>query len=112
MPLAKLAVANDLTTRSKIKIGDRLVVPEKKEYPQLSRDFKRQLDRTSVKSGRWKYIVLHHTATPEGTFRGIDSVHRERHMENGIAYHFLIGNGRGMRDGETVASRRCTPGRS
>ncbi len=27
-------------------------------------------------------------------------------MENGIAYHFLIGNGRGMRDGEIMASRR------
>ena len=57
--------------------------------------------------GAWKHIVIHHTATPSATPRGIDRFHREqRHMENGMAYHFLIGNGRGMGDGEVYIGER------
>jgi N-acetyl-anhydromuramyl-L-alanine amidase AmpD len=57
--------------------------------------------------GAWKHIVIHHTATPSATPRGIDRFHREqRHMENGMAYHFLIGNGRGMGDGEIYIGNR------
>jgi N-acetyl-anhydromuramyl-L-alanine amidase AmpD len=57
--------------------------------------------------GSWKHIVIHHTATPAATPRGIDRFHREqRHMENGMAYHFLIGNGHGMGDGEIYIGER------
>ena len=57
--------------------------------------------------GSWKHIVIHHTATPSATPGGIDRFHRERrHMENGMAYHFLIGNGRGMGDGEIYIGDR------
>ncbi len=53
----------------------------------------------------WKYIVLHHTATDSGD---VQSIH-EAHLKNkdksgkswlGIGYHFVIGNGNGMGDGE------------
>ena len=57
--------------------------------------------------GLWRHIVVHHTATPGATPRGIDRFHREqRHMENGMAYHFLIGNGHGMGDGEIYIGER------
>jgi N-acetyl-anhydromuramyl-L-alanine amidase AmpD len=37
----------------------------------------------------------------------MDRYHREqRHMENGLAYHFVIGNGHGMPDGEVAIGRR------
>jgi len=52
-----------------------------------------------VKPGRWRYIVVHHSATKEGTARSMDLYHRRRGMENGLAYHFVIGNGRGTGDG-------------
>lgn len=58
-------------------------------------------------SGRWKNIVVHHSATAGGGAEGFDRYHREkRKMPNGLAYHFLIGNGRGMPDGAVFASRR------
>jgi len=53
----------------------------------------------------WKYIVLHHTASNSGD---VESIH-ESHLKNkdkngnpwlGIGYHFVIGNGSGMSDGE------------
>ena len=39
--------------------------------------------------------------------KGMDEFHRkERHMEHGLAYHFVIGNGNGMRDGEIGVGNR------
>lgn len=58
-----------------------------------------------AKARDWKYLVLHHTASEEGN---VDSIH-EIHLKNkdksgkpwlGIGYHFVIGNGQGMGDGE------------
>jgi N-acetyl-anhydromuramyl-L-alanine amidase AmpD len=53
---------------------------------------------------RWRYIVLHHTATDSGDLAAIDAEHRRRKDRAGnpwlgIGYHFLIGNGQGMADG-------------
>ena len=59
---------------------------------------------TAVPPRRWRYIVLHHTATDSGDVAAIDAEHRHRKDRAGnawlgIGYHFLIGNGRGMADG-------------
>ena len=54
----------------------------------------------------WRYIIVHHTATETGSLASIDRFHRDKGMENGAAYHFIIGNGDGMKDGEIVASHR------
>ncbi|MCA9053166.1 MAG: N-acetylmuramoyl-L-alanine amidase [Planctomycetaceae bacterium] len=59
----------------------------------------------------WKYIVLHHSATDSGSVESIDAAHRQRRDSNGqpwrgIGYHFVIGNGNGMADGEVAATFR------
>lgn len=59
----------------------------------------------------WKYILLHHSATETGSVESIDAVHRERRDSSGnrwlgIGYHFVIGNGHGMEDGEIQATFR------
>ena len=56
----------------------------------------------------WRYIVIHHSATPGATLEAIDKAHRDRNFENGAGYHFLINNGRsaGTGDGEIVATPR------
>jgi len=57
--------------------------------------------------GRWRRIVIHHSATPSGNPESFDRYHREaRKWENGLGYHFVIGNGNGMADGEVALSRR------
>lgn len=53
----------------------------------------------------WKSIVLHHTATETGNVESIHAQHVLRKDASGrpwlgIGYHFIIGNGRGMSDGE------------
>ncbi len=66
----------------------------------------------------WTSIVLHHSATSGGDVAAIDKVHRQQRDSNGqpwlgIGYHFVIGNGRPMGDGEVEATfrwRRQLPG--
>ncbi|NOZ21708.1 MAG: N-acetylmuramoyl-L-alanine amidase [Planctomycetes bacterium] len=55
----------------------------------------------------WRTIVIHHSATESGNAALFDKYHREKmHMENGLAYHFVIGNGKGSGDGEIEVSPR------
>jgi hypothetical protein len=70
---------------------------------------KRAIALAPVRPGRWQYIVIHHSGVDTGTVKGMDRYHRDvRHMENGLAYDFVIGNGSGMEDGEVAVSRRWT----
>lgn len=59
----------------------------------------------------WKYIVIHHTATSRGSVASIHASHLKRkdaagRAWQGIGYHFVIGNGNGMKDGATEATFR------
>lgn len=79
--------------------------PEENETQLSPRYFfiskvKSLLDRPTVQKGRWKYIVLHHSGTPSGNAKMFDYYHRAKGMENGLAYHFVIGNGSDSEDGE------------
>lgn len=47
----------------------------------------------------WNAIVIHHTASRRDTTASIDRGHRKRGWD-GIGYHFVIGNGREMADGQ------------
>ncbi len=59
----------------------------------------------------WDYIVLHHTASDSGSVESIHQEHLTRKDKNGnswlgIGYHFVIGNGNGMEDGEIESTFR------
>lgn len=50
---------------------------------------------------KWQYIVGHHSGIENGNAAIYDRFHRERmRMPNGLAYHFVIGNGRDSGNGE------------
>jgi N-acetyl-anhydromuramyl-L-alanine amidase AmpD len=51
------------------------------------------LGATTEPARDWKYIVIHHSATPTGSAEAFDSAHRARGMINGLAYHFVVDNG-------------------
>lgn len=106
-----LANANGISLKDPIYPGQRLKVPSgpvAAPVPDLSSSVQRAIDRAPMRTGRWKNIVIHHSATAMGTIKGMDSAHRRRGMENGLAYHFVIGNGRGMKDGEVAVCNRWT----
>jgi N-acetyl-anhydromuramyl-L-alanine amidase AmpD len=54
----------------------------------------------------WQYIVLHHSANPEGSYDQIDGEHRKVLGYDGCGYHFVIGNGTGSEDGRIEVAQR------
>ncbi len=122
---ATLADRNGLSRSYHVYAGQRLRVPAKSRPrrpgspadtsaqstppPALPRSIQRAIDKAPVRPGRWQYIVIHHSGVDTGTVKAMDKYHREvRHMENGLAYDFVIGNGNGMGDGEIAVGRRWT----
>ncbi len=66
-----------------------------------------KLCKVEVEENQWQYIVLHHSATNEGSARSFDAYHREKKKwSHGLAYHFVIGNGNGSGDGEIEVGDR------
>lgn len=60
-----------------------------------------------TKMREWKYIVIHHSGSSVGNEDIIEEGHLKRGMENGMAYHFLIGNGSAhLGDGEITIGHR------
>ena len=57
-------------------------------------------NRIRVDSTRWSYIVCHHSAIEAGNAEVYGRAHKRRGMEHGLAYHFVIGNGKDSGDGE------------
>jgi hypothetical protein len=74
--------------------------------------------RPNVPPRNWTWIVIHHTASSHGSVESINAAHLQRRDRNGnpwrgIGYHFVIGNGNGMGDGEiepTFRWRQQLPG--
>lgn len=106
--VARLAEVNGIGRSGHIYAGQRLVIPEREVFrPRLSASVQRAIESARVRPGRWRYLVIHHSGVEVGNVQSMDRYHREeRHMEHGLAYHFVIGNGKGMGDGEVVATRR------
>ena len=65
------------------------------------------IDDAHVARNRWKYVVVHNSGTRQGNARIFDYYHRHvRRMPNGLAYHFVIGNGTSSGDGQIEIGNR------
>ena len=80
-----------------IKIGQKLNIPDAAGDHMV---VEKLLSGVRIDRSRWKYIVGHHSATKYGNATIYDRNHRRRGMQNGLAYHFVIGNGIDSGDGE------------
>jgi len=112
LTIGELAERNGLKKSDKLRIGQKLVIPDSataREDSAADSRLPNGLGKIRVEPGKWKYIVIHHSASANASVKGMDYYHRvERHMENGLAYHFVIGNGHSMKDGEIAIGRRWT----
>jgi hypothetical protein len=59
----------------------------------------------SSRAHTWSYIVIHHSATNEGGAASFNRAHSKK-WENGLGYHFVIGNGTETADGEIEVGPR------
>lgn len=56
-------------------------------------------------SNRWKYIIVHHSATQAGGAQRFDRAHRNNGWDE-LGYHFVIGNGTDTADGQIEVGAR------
>jgi hypothetical protein len=76
-------------------------------YKYLTSSVRRAIDRAPVTRGRWRYIVVHNSGTKQGSASAFEHYHRNvRRMPNGLAYHFVIGNGTSTKEGAIEIGNR------
>lgn len=70
-------------------------------YRYLSRSVIEAIRRAPVQRSRWKFIIVHNSGTRQGNAKAFDYYHRRvRKMQNGLAYHFVVGNGTSSGNGQ------------
>jgi outer membrane biosynthesis protein TonB len=105
-------------TVQKSTFEDAEIVPAEKEhgggwfgtkYKYLTRATRSEIDKAPVRRNRWRYIVVHNSGTRQGSAKAFNYYHlRVRKMPNGMAYHFVIGNGSSTGDGQIEIGTRWT----
>jgi hypothetical protein len=78
-------------------------------YRYLTRSVRAEIDRAPAdrRNPRWQLIVVHNSGTRQGNAAVFDYYHRHvRHMQNGLAYHFVIGNGTSTGNGQIEVGDR------
>lgn len=79
----------------RIVVGQRLVIPRDVVLDEV----KAATASLKIQRGRWQHVVAHHSGIEVGAAKAYDAAHRRRGMVNGLAYHFVIGNGRDSPEG-------------
>jgi hypothetical protein len=76
-------------------------------WQYLTPAVRKAIDDARVARNRWKYIIVHNSGTRQGNARIFDYYHRYvRRMPNGLAYHFVIGNGTSSGNGQVEIGDR------
>lgn len=90
--------ANNLKSRTDLKMGQRIYIPDAASLRSVI---------PLYRSNKWKYIIIHHSATDEGNSLCFNLAHYSRGFRKGLGYHFVINNGtKGKIDGQIEVSPR------
>ena len=92
--------ANKLKSAQQIEMGNRLRIPSAAPSQHVV---------SLYPSNKWKYIIIHHSATDVGNALGFHRYHKTRGFNKGLGYHFVIDNGSQEKiDGHIEVSPRWT----
>lgn len=91
--------ANKLADEDELTMGEKLLIPKAMPASAVI---------TLYPSNKWKYIIIHHSASDEGNMLLFHKSHTNyRGFSRGLGYHFLIDNGTyGKPDGYIEVSPR------
>jgi hypothetical protein len=98
----ELTVSKSSVAYTRVKLGQK-----RPRWKFLTPIVRAQIDRANISKGRWRYIVIHNSATSRGNAKAFDRYHRNvKKMSNGMAYHFVVGNGSYSGNGEVEIGDR------
>jgi len=90
--------ANRLRSPQELEMGQRLLIPQALPLKPVI---------PLYPSTKWKYIIIHHSATDEGDALSLFRPHLRRGFLHGLGYHFVISNGTyGKMEGQIEISPR------
>ncbi|MDD5005306.1 MAG: N-acetylmuramoyl-L-alanine amidase [Candidatus Omnitrophica bacterium] len=90
--------ANRLESATKITMGQELLIPNAAPIRPVI---------PLYETDKWKYIIIHHSATDQGNAFSLYQLHLRRGFWNGLGYQFIIDNGTfGKGDGQIEISPR------
>ncbi len=98
VPVGTIMRANELTSKDDVHLGQTLTIPgASKIKPVIS----------LFPSRKWKYIIIHHSATTEGNSLSFNKSHLDKGWDQGVGYNFVIDNGKsGKEDGQIEVTPR------
>jgi len=89
---------NALKRAKELKVGQHLRIPNAAPLKPII---------SLYPSKKWKYIIIHHSATDEGNALCFHRFHHQRGFTRGLGYHFVINNGtKGKLDGHIEVAPR------
>jgi N-acetylmuramoyl-L-alanine amidase len=98
VPMANIMSANSIRNSQGLRMGQRLRVPNAAEIQPVV---------ALYPSHKWKYIIIHHSATDEGSSLAFHHSHLAKGWDKGVGYHFVIDNrSGGKQDGAIEATPR------
>jgi hypothetical protein len=59
----------------------------------------------SARPNAWRWIIIHHSATPSGSAVAFDRIHKGKGWDE-LGYHFVVGNGSNTGDGQVEVGPR------
>ncbi len=90
--------ANSLDSSQRIERGQKLLIPSAAPIKPVV---------SLYPSYKWKYIIIHHSATDVGNALVFDKAHSSRGFTRGLGYHFVVDNGtKYKKDGQIEESPR------
>lgn len=83
VPLDQIIQTNNITNPNDLTMGDSICIPQAAQIKPII---------PLYPSDKWKYIIIHHSATDEGSALSFHRFHLNRGFQ-GLGYHFVIDNG-------------------
>ncbi|HPS20905.1 MAG TPA: N-acetylmuramoyl-L-alanine amidase [Candidatus Omnitrophota bacterium] len=97
VPVELIQSVNGIKRPQDLEVGQKLIIPQAS---------KRNDTVTLYPSKKWHYIVIHHSATDEGSSAKFNAAHKKKGWA-GVGYHFVIDNGTcGKSDGQIEMTPR------
>lgn len=89
-----------------VKVAPKVVTPKVavKPAPELATPIPAEW-AVRTRPNDWKWIVIHHSATPSGGAKAFDKMHKAKGWDE-LGYHFVVGNGTDTSDGQVEVGPR------